>query len=77
MYPVVGFQSQYLGQHGFAIGRGLVGELVGPSLEKEGRIDEGVIVHADGLFDLGLGFPDVVAGNSYGRITTQHLKLQV
>ena len=45
-----------------ALGGGLVGELVGATLDEEGAVDEGFVVHADDAVDFGLGLADTVAG---------------
>ena len=77
LQPVVGIQPQDGGQNRLAVGRSLAGEFVGSALEQEGRVYEGVVVHADELLNFLLGFPHGVAGDGLGIIAVEQLQLQV
>ena len=54
LVQIVTAQPQDVGQDLLALARGLDGEGVGPALEQEGRVDEGLVVEAQGADDLRL-----------------------
>ena len=64
-------------EHFLALGGGLVGELVGATLDEEGAVDEGVVVHADDAVYLELGLTDAVAGYGMKAGGAFQLKLEV
>ena len=74
---IVGFQAENLGKDGFAVCRRLVGEFVRSALEQEGRVDEGLIVHAHGPVDFGLGLAYCVAREGDGVPAGERLQLDV
>ena len=54
LVEIVTAQPQDVGEDLLAFARGLDGEGVGPALEQEGRVDEGLVVEAQGADDLRL-----------------------
>ena len=73
---VVDGQAQDVGQDLLARGRRLDRELVGPALEEEGAVDEGLVLHAQEVDDLALGLADGVAGDDPPVVALAHLQLQ-
>ena len=74
---VESLQAEDLAEHFLALGGGLVGELVGATLNEEGAVDEGVVVHADDAVYLELGLTDAVAGYGMKAGGAFQLKLEV
>ena len=54
LVEIVTAQPQDVGEDLLALARGLDGEGIGPALEQEGRVDEGLVVEAQGADDLRL-----------------------
>ena len=54
LIKIITTQPEDVGEDLFALARGLDGEGVGPALEQEGRVDEGLVVEAQGADDLRL-----------------------
>ena len=65
---VIEGKTQDIAQHLLAPGGGLVGELVGVTLPEEGAVNEGGVVHVEGIDNLLLGL-----GYAVGALSLIHI----
>ncbi|MBT9149826.1 MAG: hypothetical protein DDT28_01263 [Dehalococcoidia bacterium] len=73
---VVDRKPQDFAEHPFSLAGGFSGELSGTPLHQEGAIDEGLVIHAQGISYLVLRFADRVAGDRIKAPVVHHLKFQ-
>ena len=74
---IVERQVQDIPQDLFALAGGLYRELVGPPLEEEGGVDEGLVVHAQQLVDALLGLTDGGSGEGLEATAIKYLEFQL